>query len=285
MKHTLRIIIGISLLLSLLVWPGDVRAEVSCEGEACDLLLIFGITEEPDPIAWDMFDATDLNDLNPGGSDRGDGPPDFAVDGLNAIPMAVWSYNLGTSGEIAFTEWTEEGWTPTVLLTADAADDTSPFISSDPDGRERIAWTRTVGGDDSIWLIEREPGAEEWTDARQITSSGRRPSIEIDDIRMMIAYERDAPGGGLEVVLHTRGKGVTPSTQVITTSPRETRLDVEVHVHYGTVWIDWMQSDTEFGFVRLNEDGAWGTEPTLVPWTDSSWIGVEITRREIFIGL
>ena len=48
--------------------------------------------------------------------------------------------------------------------------------------------------------------------------------------------------------------------------------------------MDWKHSDSEFGFVRF-VDGAWDAEPTLIPWADPSWIGVEVSRREIRLQL
>jgi hypothetical protein len=287
MKPNMRFVYGIVLLLVLSGAVSAVRAEVSCEGDdaECALLILLGITEEPDPIFWESFDASELQDLNPDGEARGDGPPDFAIDASNAVPVAVWSYNLGTTSEIAFAEWSDQGWTATELLTADAVQDMSPFVTADPNGHLRVVWCRMVAGVETVWMIQREPGSDEWTDAQQITASGQRPSVVMVGMAVMIAYEREAAEGGSEVVLHTRGKGVTPKTQVIATTTREDRLDVEMHESHGSIWIDWKQSETQFGYVKYSADGEWGAEPVFVPWTDPSWVGVEFVRREIFVGL
>jgi len=281
MKLHTRLIYGFLLLLLLPGLSSGVLAEVSCEGEECDWLIILGITEEPDPVIWEDFDGNSLNDLNPGGDGRGDGPPDFAIDVLSGGPVAVWAYNLGSSREIAFAQWGADGWTPTRLLTTDADQDSAPAIFGEPDGRLRVVWSRTVAGIETIWMIERAPGADEWTDSWQLTPAGRLPSIAVLGRTLTVAYERDVVGGGREVVIHTRGKGVAPTTQVIATTDRDERLDVQVHVNHETVWVDWKHSDTQFGYSEHSVDEGWAAEPALVPWTDPSWIGAETVRREI----
>jgi hypothetical protein len=143
-----------------------------------------------------------------------------------------------------------------------------------------VVWTHSADGIESIWLARRKPGAETFGPGEQVANQGRRPSVVESGDTLFLAFERGKPNGFREVVVQLRPSDGEPETLTIADTERNEPIDVQVHALNGVVWVDWKHSDTELGYIRYL-DGAWEAEPTLVPWSDPSWLGVEVARREI----
>ena len=279
MRHPRKISCVLLLLLLATSVAGVARADIVCTGDLCDLMVLLGITEEPDPVFWEEFDEGWMNGLNPGGAIRGDGPPGIAYHPETGWPVVTWAYNLGSSFEVVLVHWSPEGWSPLEFLTADAWDDLDPKPAFDDSGVLHVAWWHRTPDSSTVWTQFQKEGRD-WSSPALVSENGARPSILRPGDRSWIAYESALTEGGKQIVLHTRGKGGPPTSDVLATTVREAPLDVELHTSQDKVWIDWKHSDTEFAYLEYL-DGAWATEVTVVPWDDTSWLGVEVVRREI----
>ncbi len=269
-------------VLLLLAGSYSLHAEVTCgeteeDSAACELLVILGITEEPDPTFWEQIGGSGLGDLNPGGAGRGDGPPNFAYDAITRQPIVVWSYNTGAAREIVFSGWSGQSWLPTTFVTANADHDVDPRIASDPEGAYYTVWWQEGPSGPTVWRSRRAAGTDYWT-APELMVSGARPDVSAYANTVLVGYERILPGGRREVVVHIRQKGADPRTDVIATTERTDPIDVRVHELAGRVWVDW-KTDGFFGYSQL-VDGAW-TAPTYVAWEGTDWMGVEVMRRTV----
>jgi hypothetical protein len=49
-----------------------------------------------------------------------------------------------------------------------------------------------------------------------------------------------------------------------------------LHVAGEKIWLDWKDSDTTFGWSE--RQGQQWTQPSLLPWTDFTWVGIEAAR-------
>jgi len=267
-------------LASLLVGATTyLHAEVSGPYDSI-IYIIMGITEGADPIdgsAWQPVRNPGVNVLNPDGFDRDDGTPDLMQNNTTGQPEAVWPYDTGTDFEIAFSRNTEQGWGDKEFLSSSAADDLDPRLSIDASGKVYVVWWEAVT--ERIYLVTREPGETEWSVPELIVEGGRRPSVVAFSGTRLIAYERDALGGGQAVVVQMSKTDGTNSLEVSAQTARTEPLNVVLHVLNGRVWMEWKHSDNQFAYSEFI-NGVW-VAPATTPWVDTSWIGVEDVRRTI----
>lgn len=262
--------------------PVALHADVTTDsGEQYTLVL--GITEDPDPITavgWDQVDSEiDGEVLNAEGEDRGDGPPAVDFVPSTRYPVVVWSYNQGVDFDLAISAWDGEVWTPIDFLAQSLSDELDPRLHLADDGSARVTWWQP-GYPDRIGLVERPADSEAWSAPQLLSIEGRRPSVlATDEGAVILAFERDLPGGGQQIVVQVRPETGPPIEQVLLSTPRSQPLDIELHEANGQVWVDWKHIAGMFAYSEF-VDGVW-TPALGIPWTDPSWLGAETVRKEI----
>ena len=282
--RTTRFLLPICLVLLLLTSPGSgPRAEVNAGSGSSTYCLIVGITEGPDPIPhsmWDPILEQPVDEtLNPGGLARGDGRPDINVDPTNGWPRAVWAYNAGNDFDIALSEWMGQAWRhEPEFLTASTIDEVDPRIFIDDEASLYVVWWEDEAVK-RVVLTTRPVGASEWTDSVVVAEPGRRPSVAVHAGELIVAYERDSPSGGQQVVYATEDGSGGFQAKVIAETARTEPLDIVLHSVGGRLWMEWKHGDFLFAHSEWS-GGAW-IAPETKPWTDRSWLGQEMVRRLI----
>jgi hypothetical protein len=95
------------------------------------------------------------------------------------------------------------------------------------------------------------------------------------DAIIHVAYERPTPHG-TEIVVSDRATGGTFFEKTVVAEGGAALEEPVLHVMGGTVWLDWKNSETSFAW-SLHEDGEWSA-PSLLPWTNFTWLGFEEAR-------
>ena len=275
-------VLGLAVtLLAATVGVHDVRAEVSANPSPAGVsMLIIGIIEGPDPIPQVLWEPVRDVDpklfLNPSGAPRGDGRPDVAIDPVTNWPHVVWAWNNGGEHDIAYSRWTGSEWHPTEILISGTANQVDPRIFVD-ESTIYVVWWET--GVDKVWLVTR-PIDGEWQASEPVSQAlqtGMRPSVVSWEGTVLVAAEVDDGQGGKQIILATRqGQGVYV-TETVGSVDDDHALDVVLHAEQAKLWLDWRQSDQEFGYTQFLS-GAWAGTETL-PWTDESWLALEEVRR------
>lgn len=281
-------------LLSLLIavccfgWL-TVSAEVSRTeiGPGSSTIVMGLITEGPDPVGiWLPRGNTNPSlVLNASGDFRDDAAPDIAYR-ENGWPVAVWGYNAGTDFDVAVAEWDGTAWTSTEFLTSSAASEQNPRVFVEPNGAIHVVWW--VPEAEEVYLATRAAGSSIWGAPVNVTDhadfdKGRRPTVIKTGGTLYVAYERTPPEGspgiGQEVVVATHDGGSGFTQGFLGGSARLAPLVPVLHFEHGKLWLDWFQTDDEIGS-KEKVDAQWVNNPKE-PLTDSSWIGVEDTRRSV----
>ena len=164
-----------SVLLPLLLLLGtsvSIRAEVSCDppGNSPDNLFLGIIVDDPDPVGlWKQYRYNIPPEyiLNPGGDDREDGVP-HVVYTASAWPVAAWSWETGSDGDIAYAEWNGSAWSPTEFLTEGFEDELDPHVTLEPDGTVHVVWW-VDGPTEEVWMRTRPAGGSVWNPPIHVT--------------------------------------------------------------------------------------------------------------------
>jgi hypothetical protein len=258
-------ILGAVALLALAAGAAD--AAPQCGDDACNYIIvdINSIVEDPDPLLmWEDYTAGLGQPFNPGGIERGDGPPHADIDPQTGWPWVVWSYGIGSSFEVAFTEWTGMGWLPTELLTANAWNDLDPQIDIGADGTGYVVWWYSEGTVRNIRMSRRNAQTGQFELPYVISSNGRRPSVLAADETLFVAFERPIAGGRQQVVVQRRSPGVAPYERTIATVWRSQPLHVRLQQDDGLIWLFWQHTDQLAGYSEYH-DGHWGIPPDGTP--------------------
>jgi len=285
-----RMILAVLITATLLAAAPPPRAEYSADiNDEIYYILLLAIIEDPDPIpvdldCWGAVGTASGGDLlNFGGDARGDGCPDTAINPQSGAPLATWAYRSSTDHDIAISEWAVDHWGETRFLTSDTADQRDPSALIEPDGRAHVVWW-TAGGAEKLFHATREPGSDEWGLPEPIADAGRRPSLVGVAEGLLVAYERDAPSGGQQVVVAKLLHDGPTTFEVVAQTERTEPLDVMIHFSAGRLWVDWKHGDGQFAYA-VESGGSWGG-PVTLPWDDKSWVGEEelrkIVRAEVF---
>jgi len=216
--------------------------------------------------------------LNLQGGSRGDGRPDTAIHPSDSRPLVTWAYGSGDDHDVALAEWADDGWSEIAFLTSSTDDELDPRAYFDAEGRAYVVWW-SAGAVEKLFLARREPGSTDWGLPEVITHSGRRPSVCRVQEGLLLAFERDRDGGGQQIVLVSLLLDGTSSVQVVAETDRADPLDVVVHFHADTLWMDRTHGAGEFAYAVHGADG-WSVPATL-PWDDKSWIGEEEARKVV----
>ena len=243
--------------------PLVAETQFHCDAEKCIYVVVDQnrITEDGDPLlAWEGFTEELGYPLNPGGATRGDGPLDMILDAFSGVPSAVWSYNIGSSFEVAYTHWSYEGWRPVEFLTANATDDLDPHIAIGDDGTMYVVWWRNDGVSSDIHMSTRDAATGRFGIPYLIAANGRRSSVVVAGDTLIVAFERPLPGVGQEVVVLQQRPGEAPSIDVIATVQRTQPLEVQLVKEGGFVWMHWKHTDRLAGYTEYSE-GEWSVAP------------------------
>ncbi|MCP3977852.1 MAG: hypothetical protein GY716_00785 [bacterium] len=279
----------IATAAALLLAAPFATAEVSSNaGHPQPTTLILGhITDDPNPVGvWTLHRAVPLGrTLNPDGDVRIDGRPDVFIR-ADSGPTAVWSYNAGTDGDIAFSEWDGTQWTVTEFLTSSATNDLDPRLFVEPDGTVHVVWW--TGDTDDVFLATRPATTGAWGTPGLVTPGperGRRPSVVVSAGTILLTYERDSDAVGMaqEVVVATHTGGDTFDVEIVATTPNPGALESIIHAVAGKQWIDWIHGEQVLGCVE--KDGPEWSPPFSQPANGSGWIGIEEVRREFRVGV
>jgi hypothetical protein len=283
------------ILVLLVGWlsSGATRAEVSSSrgpGDRARTLIvgsISNITDGADPVLdvpWDRVrPAPGVKLLNANGPVRPDGRPDVAFSPSRFWPFVVWAFNNQSDHDIAYAEWTGDGWGVTGYLTAGAENELDPRTFISGEGRIYVVWW-VDAAQPYVMLTSRRLVSPDWEPPQRVSATGeiaRRPTVVAVGDVLRVAYERSSNldvSAPRELIIRRRnGNGPFEIEQVIT-SGATPELDPILHVLPGKLWLDWKHSDTEFGYATFGD--SWG--PAVIrPWNDPSWVGVEDVRRAI----
>jgi hypothetical protein len=290
-------IVGCLLLAGLLCGVAPVSlAEVSVvrwkatrnTGSLIASLAAIGEDADPIPrtdIRWEPVRSVSSNEiLNSSGDVRTDGPPDVVYHESTYRPFVVWAYDNGPDHDIAFSQWTDSGWSTEQFLTFDAEDELDPRLFVGPDDEIHVVWW-VDGPDPRVMWTSRATNLAAWEVPTRVSPSGetvRRPTVSVHQGVIRVAYERLPnvdPTGGRELVVRRLDADRGFIDEHVFSVPRADRLDAVLHVQSGRAWMDWKNSDTRFASAEL-VNSSW-TAPTLHGWSDPSWVGVESMRKFI----
>jgi len=282
MKRT-RYIVVLLILVLCSAAVQDARAQMSAQSrDDLPWIVLLGITEGPDPIP--QIEYLRVDDIDPGlilvatRAGRDDGRPDVSL--RNGKEFVTWSYKVrGQDFDLALAEWQGLHWSPVQIVTFVGEDELDPRAFTAEDGITNIVWWMD-GETESVFLVTGE--SPSWGMPEQVTEfgvSGRRPTVVVQDRTTLVGYERDAAGGGQEIVVASRTDGASFTHEVAHTVDRTEELDVKLHLEQGELWMDWKHSATEFAYCEF-VNGTW-TEPQLLPWGDPSWAGIQEARETI----
>lgn len=248
------------------------------------------IGEDADPIPrtdirWQPVRSISSSEiLNSTGDVRTDGSPDVVYHESTYRPFVVWAYDNGPDHDIAFSHWTDNGWTNEQFLTFDAEDELDPRLFVGLDEETYVVWW-VDGSDPRVMLTSRTTNLAAWEVPTRVSPPGetvRRPTVSVFQGVIRVAYERlpdAAPTGSRELVVRRFDPDRGFIEEHVVSVPRADRLDPVLHVQSGRLWMDWKNSDTRFGSAEL-VNSSW-TAPTLYGWSDPSWVGVESMRKFI----
>jgi hypothetical protein len=293
MKRRNRVPVAAALVLGLIAaWDG-VRGEVSTTRGSNDhaRTLVMGdtrvgITDGADPVLdvpWDTYRPTNNHDvLNANGSIRPDGRPDIFFQSSKQWPVVVWAYNNGPDHDIAYSEWSGNGWTPMEMLTSGPEDEVDPRVFVTDEGAIYVTWWVNAEVP-YVMATSRRLTTTDWDQPIRVSDTGEsslRPTIMQFEGVVRVAYELGTPGGiealtARELIVRRRsGNSFVLDHTFNATDPGA--LNPLLASTSSTLYMTWRDSAGRFG-CSVRTDNGW-SEPFYEPIEDSSWIGVEIVR-------
>ena len=295
MRPRPRRIVRHALLVGLLCWVVPVLlAEVSVvrwqsKRDVGSLIAsLASIGEDADPIPrtdirWQPYRSISSTEiLNSTGDVRDDGSPDVFYHPSTNRPFVVWAYDNGPDHDIAFSHWTDNGWSNVQFLTFDVQDELDPRLFIGPDGETYVVWW-VDGPDPRVMLTSRTTNLAQWEIPVRVSPPGEivsRPTVTVYQGVVWVAYERHAgtePTTSRELVIRRLDQDRGFVEEHVVSVQRADRLDPMLHAESGRLWMDWKHSNTRFGSAEL-VNANW-TAPTQYSWSDPSWVGVESMRK------
>ncbi len=223
------------------------------------------ITEGPDTVGSGR--ATAPGSLGCRADQDGNADSDVAYDPQNGWPLVVCSRSAGSDRDIAFDEWRNDGWlSEPLFLTSSTLDELDPRVHVDAAGEVYVVWWENAEPQ-SVLMIRRPAGSQQWERPQLVTRSGRRPSVATWNGTVGVAFERDASAGGRELVVATRG---VPgfSFDVVAATLQSEPIDARLHADGGRVWLEWLSPDGNRVASELR-GGKW-TSPRPAAWIATS---------------
>jgi hypothetical protein len=287
-------VVRLTLLAALLCWVAPaLRAEVSvvhrdANNRVGTVILSFStINEDADPIPqvdvrWHLYRTVSVDAaLNVTGDEREDGPPEVAFRRSSSWPVVAWAYSNGRDADIAFAEWTGDGWSSVEFLTSHTDDERDPRLFVGSNDEIFIVWS-VDGADPRVMMTSRSAGEAAWAIPVRVSPPGelvRRPTVTVFQGVVRVAYERQpnvGPTTSHELVVRRLEADALFAEELVINVPRTDRSDPVLHSQSGRLWLDWKHSSTQFGSAQY-VNASWGA-PEFYEWTDPSWVGVESVR-------
>lgn len=268
----------VTLLVS--VHGGVPRAEVSATDGTIGFIVL-GITEGPDPVLaslWGSVRPEAEETLNAGGDSRIDGRPDIHLDLQNNQTTVVWSYNVGSDYDVAFSTWDGENWLVKEYLTTSLQDDLDPRLSIDAEGTFWVVWWEQATTP-RIYLTSRAQDEPDWAPRELIADDGMKPSVLMAQGLRFVAFERLIPTGGKDIVIQMSNQEGDKTLSVAAHTDRSAPLDVVLHDSHGRIWMEWKHSSNQMAYSEF-VGGNW-VAPETTPWDDEGWVADESARRRI----
>ncbi len=234
------------------------------------------IVDDPEPFGpgvWKpIFPPNDPTEtLNPEGYENGDGPPSTLVVPSTRTPMVVWARNSASGFDVVLSRFVDGAWTTPEVIAGSTLDELDPHLSYDPlaDTLQLVYWIS-----DAVPVVvhqEAPADASTWS-APELVSDPAVPSCRpwgvVHEGVLHVVYEGHQFGFGKtprDIVL-ARREQTGFIRQVLAVTYYSGELRPTVGSHGGRLWVDWVDSATELGWIRLGRDGYWETtryEPYL----------------------
>jgi hypothetical protein len=266
-----RRVAAVLAVAALMLCPVLTRAEVGVHlqtNDDSDLkvpYIIRSITDSPDPFgyAWAQFSANPSRRvLNPEGYLNGDGSPSMVLNPFSDMAIVAWARNSASGFDVVVSHLSDDTWSQPQVLADHLEDALDPKLFVDPsDGTVHLVyWISELSP--RVMHREAPPDLSSWTAAVQVSDLGEpacRPNGVIHEGELRVVYEAHNGGLGeppLEIVMATRD-GSTFSTETVEISHYPEKNWPESHSAAGRLWIDWVDSGAEVGWVTLNPQGQW----------------------------
>lgn len=262
-------------MLRRLTGPGTVRAlalaavAVAAAGATaagvCSFVIINGIIETPDPM-----EHGPLGCHLPWAEAGLDGSID--VDLIFPAPdraLAVWSESTGDDRDIKFAEWVNGKWMPTVVLASSPSDEVEPAIAMASSGAVHVVWAEAEEPR-AIVGVSRLGASGQWGRARVLATGGQQPAIVVSGSRRVIAFERNRPGAGWQIVAAVETpSGGFPEAVVAESSASLTR-SIGLGSVAGRLWLQWQHTDDRWAVAEYAGEELWQA-PKTRPWDGQPW--------------
>jgi hypothetical protein len=224
--------------------------------------------------------------LNASGDSLGDAWPEVYANSGNDRPEAVWSSG-GSDAEIMFATYDGGAWSTARNLSGAAGTDNLPTVTTDAQGNRFLAWNQSRSNSTAVYFTALAGDTDEQSVVTELSARrnhARRPALALaDDDLLYVAYEEQDNGGsaatlvGIDRISVPRRSGNyvacgganTPDVarlRTVTTAQTDpsTPADVEAHAESGHVWVDWVDTPGNMGFVELV--GGSFTDPQYRPY-------------------
>lgn len=194
---------------------------------------------------------------------------------------AVWeqtgTFDGRPDSEIMVSRGQGDQWSPAERLSPDPATwDHAPALAVDAADRVWVAWSRSTGTDDAVWIARWEDGG--WTGAEQVSPPGvvsRFPALAAGPQGAVWLAWSSIAGNNYELfVRRWNGAAWEPAVQ-LTHDTGEGAYDWAPSIAVagdGAVWVAWPRHEANGDdsiFVTSGADGVW-SEPVRVSASDGT---------------
>lgn len=272
----IRTFFGLGILFSLLTLTfQSSRAEVGAtipdagsEPTIADLNILQYIVDDADPItgtAWLRHNADTPTRfvLNDAGYLNNDGRPTILTAGSPRRQLVAWSRNSAQGYDVVLSRFEAGGWTtPEVLAGDPSLDELDPALVLDSATGNVHLFYWENGATPRVMHRWTDPSLASWSTPEQVSAPGEiacRPGGVFHNGILRVAYELHDYGFSQTprqvVVARQDGSSWTPEVVAISQQPGELRP--ELHSHNGVLWIDWIDSDLDAAWTRMDGQGVW----------------------------
>jgi hypothetical protein len=258
--------VAASMLCPLLTWAEvGVHLQTNDDSDLKVPYIISGITDSPDPFgsAWGQLTGSSSRIvLNSEGYLNGDGPPSMVLNPFSDLVIVAWARSSASGFDVVVSHLSEDTWSAPQVLADHLDDALDPKLFVDPsDGTVHLVYWIA---EESPRVMHRQapPDLSSWTAPVQVSDVGEpacRPDGAIHGGELRVVYEAHNVGLGeppLEIVMATRN-GSTFTTETVEISYFPEKNWPEIHSAAGRLWIDWVDSEDQVGWIRLNPQGQW----------------------------
>jgi len=211
-------------------------------------------------------------------------PPDSKVNAVTGSIETVDAPWAGTNFHVRHVI-TPGGGQPlhVTTLTSNALDDLGPRLAVDPSsGDSWVAWWRD-DATDKVLVRKRSNATGSWSDEATLSSSSessRHPSLAFDGARSWVAYEFDAPGGGISLGVKPIDDDPTPfvTRTVVGTTSYGAAVDVRIQAESHHLWVSWVDGATNVGWSRFDVPTSMWSTAAFEPYVSDT---VEAARGRI----